>query len=183
MNERELNSDCEHYERCETGRKEIMNGWKRILEERNEEWARPGGNGGLAAWQLTLLDVTFTVCWQFVWKPSHLWLEVWLMSLSALLCHVRWGHGLLPGFSDSPTNTHTHTQTHEHTHMQRTNQELYACLMLNKTSLCLLIYSTSHQNKGKMMERHKEAFPQSVSQSVSLSVRHRAWWRGLVCET
>lgn len=54
----------------------------------------------LPGWQLTLLDVTFTVCWRFVWKPSHLWLAVWLMSLSACLCSLRRGHGLIPGITD-----------------------------------------------------------------------------------
>lgn len=54
----------------------------------------------LPGWQLTLLDVTFTVCWRFVWKLSHLWLAVWLMSLSACLCSLRRGHGLIPGITD-----------------------------------------------------------------------------------
>lgn len=35
-------------------------------------------------WQFSLSDVTFTVCWQFVGKPSHLW-RCWLMSLSSSL--------------------------------------------------------------------------------------------------
>lgn len=69
-------------------------------------WQRGKGvRGGvrptcLPGWQSTLLDVTFTVCWRFVWKPSHLWLAVWLMSLSALLCSLRRGHGLIPGITD-----------------------------------------------------------------------------------
>ncbi len=62
--------------------------------------------------------------------------------------------------------THRHTHTHIHAKYKLRHQELYACLMLNKTSLCLLISNTSHQNKGKMMERHNDDFPQSVSQSV-----------------
>ncbi len=67
------------------------------------------------------------------------------------------------------THRHTRIYTYMHTHMQSTNSDttrLYACLMLNKTTLCLLISNTSHQNKGKMMERHNDDFPQSVSQSV-----------------
>lgn len=85
-------------------------------EEVRGDWGintREGGKGrersgeekrGLPAclpgWQLTLLDVTFTVCWRFVWKPSHLWLAIWLMSLSGCLYSLRRGHGLIPGITD-----------------------------------------------------------------------------------
>ena len=39
-------------------------------------------------------SVTFTVCWQFVGKPSHLWCCGWLMSLSAHCYHLKEGYGL-----------------------------------------------------------------------------------------
>lgn len=61
-----------------------------------------------------------------------------------------------------PTHTRTHIHAHTHAKYKLRHQELYACVMLNKTSLCLLISNTSHQNKGKMMERHNDDFPQSV---------------------
>lgn len=70
-------------------------GEERERGERGKVWP-----ACLPGWQLTLLDVTFTVCWRFVWKPSHLWLAVWLMSLSACLCSLRRGHGLIPGITD-----------------------------------------------------------------------------------
>lgn len=79
----------------------------------------------LPSWQLTLLDVTFTVCWRFVWKPSHLWLAVWLMSLSACLCSLRRGHGLIPGITDlfafgaNLQISHTLKYESEHSHTCR----------------------------------------------------------------
>lgn len=80
---------------------EVKGEWEINTTEGEREREREQKSAAcLPGWQLTLLDVTFTVCWRFVWKPSHLWLAVWLMSLSACLCSLRRGHGLIPGITD-----------------------------------------------------------------------------------
>lgn len=85
---------------------EVRGGTGRLRDKYNSAESERAGERGkvrpacLPGWQLTLLDVTFTVCWRFVWKPSHLWLAVWLMSLSDCLCSLRRGHGLIPGITD-----------------------------------------------------------------------------------
>ncbi len=78
------------------------------------------------------------------------------------------------------THRHTRIYTYMHTHMQSTNSDTTRPLRLphaKQNHIVLLISNTSHQNKGKMMERAQWRFP-TVSQSVS-----QRSWRGLVCET